>query len=1063
MGWRPSTDRSIAGSNSSLFWRSMETIWDVVSDLSPLARDNWTALSENYISVRRNERDFDSETVVRRLPKAFWKYRLGSAEIDAIDVIVNMKGTRASLLEGPRGAGKTSMLHYVEAIVGQCCTVEPVSFLIIDGLQLADYGSTYEEPARAEDYASVIRAALLREAGKLRGADSKAFEVVANKLSLDLTQIGVREAFRDLGTTFMENNRRHIVVSFDNLDHLDAGYIKIALNLARLITSVTKFSCLLCLRPNLADELMGGRDARAFFSFRIAVSAVDIGAWMDSLGDRAATEAQRMLDRGMESPEVLNSILSPDSIKSAFKRFNQIITVDKYNRSRSPQDDAIAILNAIASDDNRQFQILVRRILRDWRLPTAFLIGQTDDWDFHPIGALLEGGRTIFKHDKFVPNLLTFERELGNPDFLVAQRILLFLDRKENTPLSQLYAWMGILGYGKDVVLDVLIELAGPLVIRGSDSDRLSKDQPPKGVTLTEAGYYYRDYFLSNADYLTSVVLDVALEHDALRKLLDDDPDRVRGGKFFGARALSLAEYTRLALERESAQVFRILTSAAPSSELRRVADALRNNGLLTKSLLRGLQVILDRGTSTTEPSLLKAFDEINDQIPSIQQGIDRIERRLVELVNRGRKIQIPPEEKVFKIDNAGVSMFTRSRGDETEATAALSLSSSDVLALVAVHTNIQGKRVVQSTVALPNVIAASNNKRGTVDASAIFTLPAHERTPEVSHLGKMEIVRTANRMLFLALNERDGLAQLSLHKLSNGAREELLGPPVDINKLEAVSRRLFTQISARCLNGSLKLRYIKEAGAELARLVLNENGANRLASLLHAHERVIIHSAEEKWIVPWEWLCPWAIGADAVEPLAKGRHAVRWLGSQFDAAATIYHWRSPRPVQSLCTIGLGTDSARPWRIATPGEPEDLAALSSQYDVLHIVGHWNEDERTIEIAGPSCEKLSLSCATLQTVSIGMPNMSVILSVCDLGRLSRADNPAVTIAELRPAAVWTPVASILEPDAARLDDDLGAYVAEKTPATPTIPRGLGEFFRRQRERDAWAYVYVRYSL
>jgi hypothetical protein len=312
------------------------------------------------------------------------------------------------------------------------------------------------------------------------------------------------------------------------------------------------------------------------------------------LGKRVAAQAKREIETDRSLPIVLGKTLAPCDVGAAFDRFAQIITTRRDERMPPRQDDVLAMLEAMAADDTRHLQILVRRMLRDGRLPSGYLVGLTDDAAFHPVGALIEDGQTIFRHGRFVPNLLVFEAELGNPDFLVVHRTLCLLDRRENTPLTELLRWMELLGYPRSIVLKVLQRLAGPLLVRAADTDTFDINNRPAGLSLTDAGYYYRDHFLGNADYLVSTVLDVPLEHEALRNLVDTTP-AAKLGRLFTERVNSLLEYSRLVVEREARQVFGTLQGAPASAELRRVADVLRRGGLLTRSLLRGLRAIAAR------------------------------------------------------------------------------------------------------------------------------------------------------------------------------------------------------------------------------------------------------------------------------------------------------------------------------------------------------------------------------------------------------------------------------------------------------------------------------------
>lgn len=156
MSWRPSTDKSIALPNFSAFWADMESVYDNVADPASLPRAKWDQLCDNYIVIRKGSSLYDAESGKRRLPAEFRDQVLGEAEISILDVITNMEGSRAALIEGPRGSGKTSLLHYIEAVTARCYKKCPPIFLIINGLQLASLNGNRLEAEVEEDFAHVI-------------------------------------------------------------------------------------------------------------------------------------------------------------------------------------------------------------------------------------------------------------------------------------------------------------------------------------------------------------------------------------------------------------------------------------------------------------------------------------------------------------------------------------------------------------------------------------------------------------------------------------------------------------------------------------------------------------------------------------------------------------------------------------------------------------------------------------------------------------------------------------------------------------------------------------------
>lgn len=1062
MSWRPSADSSVTARNFSEFWKGVETVWDQICDLAPLPRDKFENIEGNYTVHRKGYKAFNADVAKRRLPAYLHDAELGAAEVDVFDVILNMKNFRSALVEGPRGAGKTSLFHYIESVSEKYITDFKLIFVIIDGLQLADR-DTPDLDRIERDYTEVIKSEIERCADKLGDQHRDNLRKIAAKLSDDRTQTGIRESFRSLNE-ILDERKFKIVVVFDNLDHLPTTYVKIAIGLARQVAVVTKFSCFIALRGNIADSLFVAGDARAFFQFRIPLYAPAVVPWITGLGKKAARQVRDDLKVGNSPPLVSGKELHPAAIEDVFKRLGHVISTN-HGHFRRPQDDVLEMLQAMAADDTRHLQLLVRRMLCDTRLPTGYLIGASETYEFHPVGALMEAGSSIFERNRYLPNLLCFENPHGNPDFLIFYRIMQLLDGSGNTLVSNLLFSMNILGYDKSSTLAAMQQLYGPLVIRCAEGDSFDESNPPRAVHLTEAGYYYRDHLLHNADYLVSVVMDVPLEHAAFKKLYEDDPQRVKDGRFFIARVRSLMEYTILVAERESAQVFRTLQKAPASAELRRIADVLRNGGLLTRSLIDGLSAISDRSGVTQDPHLRQLVADIGKLVGEHQSRIKRIQTRLSELVSRGRRQSIQLAKLPQQQDVRGLSVNFETSGDEIKAKATVAKSISDGVMFMSIYNSysiINEKSAAQFIHAVPTVDAAPGSSTGS------FTLPSSFIYSDAAlpRIGVLELARSKSGVLFLAVNQKDDQVQLYLHKISNGARGEAIGPPVSISKLQNLSEKLIAGIEAKLLGGGVPYRFFKEAGTELAREVLDGVGANRLCSLAMSTQAIIIHSPEQGGIVPWEWLCPWQEGDEPVNPLAHYAYTIRWIGSQFDAATGIHYWAGPRPARKMITFGLSADAASPWRQQIPEEPDLIARQTTGMDVLHIVGHWDAEKEVIKVSryGSTGElpPLEITRSTLRAFTLCDKGASIIFSVCEIGSLIHEKNMAVAIVELRSCAVWMPVTSIREDDATALDTRLATYL-ENISKEGRVECSVEDFFRNEKSQKPHVHVYIRYGL
>ena len=147
----------------------------------------------------------------------------------------------------------------------------------------------------------------------------------------------------------------------------------------------------------------------------------------------------------------------------------------------------------------------------------------------------------------------------------------------------------------------------------------------------------------------------------------------------------------------------------------------------------------------------------------------------------------------------------------------------------------------------------------------------------------------------------------------------------------------------------------------------------------------------------------------------------------------------------------------------TPDDPDQLVELCNKHDIAHLIGHWDAASNEVQLLRSGSEPLCLTCDTVRAYGIGRVGGSLILSVCKVGQLKAAANLAVAINELRNVAVWTPLTSIRENDATRLDNDVTDFVYATRGDTDSGNRSLGEFFKNRRQREPWTHVYVRYGL
>jgi hypothetical protein len=110
----PSRYESIQKQLLNRLWQIIETIFDNAFKTDSLPRGRWKELRNNYIINRKFDEYYDVPSLKAILPDEISSLRLGLKDIDLIRFLLAYSGDRTLVLFGPRGAGKTSMIHYVE-------------------------------------------------------------------------------------------------------------------------------------------------------------------------------------------------------------------------------------------------------------------------------------------------------------------------------------------------------------------------------------------------------------------------------------------------------------------------------------------------------------------------------------------------------------------------------------------------------------------------------------------------------------------------------------------------------------------------------------------------------------------------------------------------------------------------------------------------------------------------------------------------------------------------------------------------------------------------------------
>ena len=209
-------------------------------------------------------------------------------------------------------------------------------------------------------------------------------------------------------------------------------------------------------------------------------------------------------------------------------------------------------------------------------------------------------------------------------------------------------------------------------------------------------------------DYLTTVVVDVSLEHKYFKE----------NGDSFVTRVESLLEYIEEVRQCEQRQIYQTLSKQKPATvALLRVSEALSNGGTLLASLTRGLEHIAARGRNSTSAPLRKMISErIESTIAQHKKTVNEFEDRLRQVANRGRQAHWSPgrwEKHLNSPSGAQITVSGLPRGDEILVSAKIKMNESCHSGLL----NLEGQAGKQQVV---------STAFATTSAEDPMTLTAH-------------------------------------------------------------------------------------------------------------------------------------------------------------------------------------------------------------------------------------------------------------------------------------------------------------------------------------------------
>lgn len=1042
MARRISTDPRIQGDETNDLWPLLESDFDNAVSLDPLPRADVDRLRSDYIRLRIADAS-GPEDPPPLLPPQFTGYGLGETDVALIRYLLEYGRARALRIEGPRGAGKTTLLHFVESALRYAQVPNAPELLFLNGSSL----DATRPLARAE-LVSTLAMSLADATTGSHALVRAPLEEFVSRLADDSTGTALPQALRTLYAALRALSSSHLVVVFDNLDHLAPATVSQVVGFARELRINAGLGVILSVRPGTARAIATTHSAAALFSHRMDVSPPSPAEWLRTIGTRIAQQRQRRHSSSAEvpTPELSGVRITPELVVAIFSRFSSLLAAP-----RSSGDDAGPMLAAVSARDNRHLARLVRRLLAHRSLPVAYLIGtQPDRPLFHPLPAALEGGLRVFEASADVANVLYHPAADSRRSLLLPHRLLSLLSLSElPTRTASLISSLTFLQYSRSTVESCLRTLLRTHLIEATDAETLRPGEPmPDAFLLTSAGHYYLHTLLFTADYLTCAVLDVPLPHRSLRGAPRAHVDR------FSTRVGSAVEFALEVVDEESAQLA-FLERQLPCAARQAVVLTLQNDGLLSSALLTALGEAFGRGTrrgSHWSEKDLKALDHILQRLGAF---VAESGPRLQQLASESVGGESAPQEHTFTEAGVDVSVSLRSLGDGTHLAATARLNSPSEAGFLSVDFDGQhaGTATVVPLTPRPDSLNQTAEYPAPLTGDVRLDSSAQRPTTASPRVGLLALSNRERLGMLVPVTE-DGLDSVKLYvcRPTQVETRHLGGPRGGFAELAQWSRTQLRALGSCVVSGGQFEDEMQILGLGLAERLLSPDGRRVLASYAAEIDTLIVFGAHAD--IPWELLLlPDLAGSEA--PLAADRwRLIRWMHDQTEGLWKAARQAASPPVEGLATLGLAVDDSRPWRRPLPQKISQLRNDLDGTTAVHLVGHWSEDENALTFPEVAWR---LSVESARAFTFEAPG-GIIVSACGLATIDQEKNLALALTRGvgHERSVWAPLVTIGESDAIAVDNALAEYLRGPHPVS------LEHFVRERRMDVPVLRLYARYG-
>lgn len=1040
---RPSREAHANRYQPNQLWRLIKKIYEQSVPREPLPRWHRRLLETSYILDRTPMDDTDVSDSFDDIPLVFRKKGIGWAEAELLRFILLGKYDRVLNVIGPRGSGKTSLVHYVEALLFNSPYKTKRAVAIVSGLSIFPLIQAHQD-VKEKHIIDLISQEFSELSVKYSATPwQSAFAEGASLLANASNEIEFASAMNQVCQYLPKQDPRCLTFMVDNLDPLPSRVIDMAFSMFRVLYEKTHIGSAFFLRKGnlFSDTNIDG--SQSLFRPRLRLGTPSSSKWLSDLPHRMAITAKELWQN---KPLVCTwGVLDDRHLEIAMKNLIGIIE----SRKRAAEN-VLPYLQFMAGEDMRSLRDLFPRILKNRNLPLKEIFSENQSAevtadDFHPLRAMMEGGHILYTDCPEIRNLLHFKSRKvpGWGSYLLYHRILALLSGHDSVPTDRFLVRMQCLGYQGTVLREALNRLWESHLVRWScHDDRLKAGNIPLRLWASAAGEFFLQKLLRSINYLRNAVLDTPLEH---RSLL-----RCYRAQDYGPNFLTiiddLYDLYDLVFEEETREIIAFMQKKR-TEETKTVLDALLERGLLCECILEGIHAGIFSGYESKSPEVKKWANDLNTknrldlcygQLAALKERMERVRESIGSLLVSDQSFQYVSKSLsiTLSIEESGkdLGIVIRTHGRDSQDIAFVSISGVDAgleAGAAAAIRQSADPELLEPIGPFDCLLTPNRKVKGKDD----FNIQAIiDKSPR-------------KRVGCLSAQPIEGGVRLVIQLYQGsvkypGCRQELT--KISSNDLDDLKDYLDEAIpNLQRMSEMDQRKKFLSVQEEVRERFLGQDKEGHMTTIkktLVRADRMLVHVHAQHQHLPWEWLL--------VNPYPQNKiiDLVRW---PVDTMNERIQWvlsaeqEDERPLGSLTTAG--SQEAFPSGYTTVMDRIEAAHF------LHIIGESDCDK--IKVLYSSAE---LELADIKT-NVPKNATCAVLSACKVASLPPAVNFAVLIADRWRCPCWAPLFALTEDQAFQLDAELRSISAGG------CARDVTRLMFSSQRRFPFLNLFVRYGL